>query len=155
MITRRIPTARERQPGPDGWSLVSARQGALDEFVASALLLVFILVLLERRSTNAPIGWFFPVALGISMMLLVIMEGPISTVSLNAACDPGSLILLWLTAFPGPRGDGWATTIAPTLGAIFGAYLVDFVLRPCIPKEAKPEVEAEKKPAPLREKVPA
>ncbi len=69
-------------------------------------------------------------------------------------------IFLWLTgwgqmAFPGPRGDWWATIIAPTLGAIFGAYLYDFMLRPFMPKEAKPEVEAEKKPTPFPEKVPA
>lgn len=143
----------------EGWSQVSVWQGALGEFIATALLLVFILVLIERRSTNAPISWFFPVGLGIGVMLLVIVEGPISMVSLNAARDLGPRIFLWLTgwgqmAFPGPRADWWATTIAPTLGAIFGAYLYDFVLRPFMPKEEKPEVE-EKKPVPAPEKVAA
>jgi di/tricarboxylate transporter len=56
---------------PDGWSLESLWQGALGKFVATVLLLVFILVLLERCSTNAPIGWFLPVALGIGAMLHV------------------------------------------------------------------------------------
>jgi len=145
---------------PDGWSLVALWQGALGEFIATALLLVFILVLLERRSTNAPIGWFFPVALGIGVLLLVVIEGPISMVSLNAARDLGPRIFLWLTgwgqmAFPGPRGDWWVTTIAPTLGAIFGAYFYDFVLRRFMPKETKPEVEEEKKPTPIPEKVSA
>lgn len=144
----------------EGWSKVSVWQGALGEFIATALLLVFILVLLERRSTNAPIGWFFPVGLGIGVMLLVIVEGPISMVSLNAARDLGPRIFLSLTgwgqmAFPGPRGDWWVTTIAPTLGAVFGAYLYDFVLRPFMPKEIVPEMEAGQKPATLPEKVPA
>jgi glycerol uptake facilitator protein len=144
----------------DGWSKVAVWQGALGEFIATALLLVFILVLLERRSANAPISWFFPVGLGIGVMLLVIVEGPISMVSLNAARDLGPRIFIWLSgwgqmAFPGPRGDWWATTIAPTLGAIAGAYFYDFVLRPFLPKEAKPEVEAEKKPAPASKEIAA
>ncbi|HVB73422.1 MAG TPA: MIP/aquaporin family protein [Ktedonobacteraceae bacterium] len=144
----------------EGWSKVSVWQGALGEFIATALLLVFILVLLEQRSTNAPISWFFPVGLGIGVMLLVVVEGPISMVSLNAARDLGPRIFLWLTgwgqmAFPGPRADWWVTSIAPTLGAIFGVYLYDFVLRPFMPKEKKPEIEAEKKPTPSTEKVPA
>lgn len=133
----------------DGWSKIAVWQGALGEFIATALLLVFILVLLERRSINTPISWFFPVGLGIAVMLLVIVEGPISMVSLNAARDLGPRIFIELAgwgqmAFPGPRGDWWATTIAPTLGAVFGAYLYDFVLRPFLPKEAKPEVEEKK-----------
>jgi glycerol uptake facilitator-like aquaporin len=64
-------------------------QDALDEFVATVLLLVLILVLLEWGSTNIPIGWFFSLALVISVMLLVIMEGPFSMVSLNAASELG------------------------------------------------------------------
>lgn len=143
----------------DGWAKVSVWQGAAGEFIATALLLVFILVLLEKRSTNAPIGWFFPVGLGIAVMLLVIVEGPVSMVSLNAARDLGPRIFLWLSgwgqmAFPGPRADWWATTVAPTLGAIGGAFFYDFVLRPFMPKEAKLVVE-EKKAVPAPEHVPA
>jgi glycerol uptake facilitator-like aquaporin len=55
------------------------------------------LVLLERGSPMALIGWFFPDALSIGVMLLVIMEGPISMVSPNASRDMGSRIFLWLT----------------------------------------------------------
>ena len=81
-------------------------------------------------------------------------------VSLNAARDLGPRIFIWLAnwgqmAFPGPRGDWWATTFAPTLGAVAGAYLYDFVLRPFLPKELKPEVEVEKKPVPVPAKTAA
>lgn len=143
----------------EGWSKVALWQGALGEFIATALLVVFILVLLERRSVNAPVSWFFPVGLGLAVMLLVIVEGPISMVSLNAARDLGPRLFIWFAgwgqmAFPGPRGDWWVTTIAPTLGAVAGAYLFDFVLRPFFPKEKEPETIPEAKPAVEPRRVP-
>ncbi len=123
----------------DGWSRVALWQGALGEFIATGLLMVFILVLLEERSVNAPVGWFFPLGLAIAVTMLVVVEGPISMVSLNAARDLGPRIFLWLTgwghmAFPGPRSGWWTTTIAPTFGAIAGAYFYDYLLRPFMPR---------------------
>jgi glycerol uptake facilitator protein len=146
----------------EGWSQVAVWQGAAGEFIATALLAMFILILLEQRSVNAPVGWFFPVGLGIAVMMLVIVEAPISMVSLNAARDLGPRFFIWLAgwgqmAFPGPRGDWWATTLGPTAGAIAGGYFFDFVLRPYMPK---PEIavavsgEAHKEPIPLPEDQP-
>lgn len=143
----------------DGWSQVAVWQGAVGEFIAMALLAMFILIPLEQRSVNAPIGWFFPVGLGIAVMMLVIVEAPISMVSLNPARDLGPRIFIWLTgwgqiSFPGPRGDWWATTLAPTAGAIAGGYFFDYVMRPFMPE---PEIavaiggEMHREPAPTPE----
>ncbi len=124
---------------PDGWSQVTLWQGFLGEFIATAILMMFILVLLELRSENHPVGWFFPFGLAIAVTMLVVVEAPVSMVSLNAARDLGPRIYLWILgwgkmAFPGPRSGMWTTTVGPTLGAVFGAYFYDFVVRPWFPK---------------------
>jgi len=130
----------------EGWSKVSAWQGAVAEFVATALLVVFILALLEERSVNLPAGWFFPLALGVGVALLVVLAAPVSMASLNAARDLGPRLFMALTgwgrmAFPGPRGDWWVTTVVPTVGAVAGAYFYDYVLARFLPRAAsQPEV---------------
>lgn len=132
----------------DGWSLVSNWQGAAGEFGATALLVIFILLLLESRSSTTPTLWFFPLALGLAVMMIVVVEGPASMVSLNAARDLGPRIFLWFTgwkgmAFPGPRADWWCTTIAPTVGAVVGGYFYDFLVQPFMPAPAAtPEAAA-------------
>lgn len=122
----------------NGWNLVSNWQGAAGEFAATALLVIFILVLLEIRSTNVPIAWAFPLVLALAVTMIVVVEGPASMVSLNAARDLGPRIFLWFTgwgsmAFPGPRSDWWATALAPTVGAVVGGYFYDFVIQPFMP----------------------
>lgn len=133
---------------PDGWSMVALWQGGLGEGIATALLVVFILVLIELRSNNAPVSWFFPVGLGIAVTMLVVVEAPISMVSLNAARDLGPRIFLWFTgwgqmAFPGPRGGFWTTTLCPTVGAVVGGFFYDFVVRPWMPRPAVPAAPLE------------
>jgi len=124
----------------DGWSLVSNWQGAAGEFVATALLIIFILLLLEARNRSLPVSWAFPLVLALAVMMIVVVEGPASMVSLNAARDLGPRFFMWLTgwksmAFPGPRSDWWTTTIAPTVGAVFGGFFYDFVIQPFMPSK--------------------
>ena len=125
---------------PDGWNLVSNWQGAAGEAAAAFLLVIFILVLIEIRSINMPISWAFPLVLAFAVAMIVVIEGPASMASLNAARDLGPRLYIWLTgwkgmAFPGPRSDWWTTTIAPTAGAIVGGYFYDFVIQPFMPRE--------------------
>lgn len=141
----------------NGWDLVSVWQGAAGEFLATGLLVIFILVLIDKRNANKPTAGLFPLVLALGVMMLVVVEGPISMVSLNAARDLGPRIFLAMTgwgdmAFPGPRGSWWATSIAPTLGAITGGYFYDlvvarFMLPPSVEASAEPETrEAESLP---------
>jgi len=125
----------------DGWNLISNWQGAAGEAAATFLLVIFILVLLEMRSINMPISWAFPLVLAFAVAMIVVVEGPASMVSLNAARDLGPRLFIWFTgwkgmAFPGPRSDWWTTTIAPTVGAIVAGYFYDFVIQPFMPKKA-------------------
>jgi glycerol uptake facilitator protein len=49
--------------GPEAYAQVPIWRGMLTEFLATALLVIFVLTLLEGRSINAPQPWFFPFAL--------------------------------------------------------------------------------------------
>ena len=123
----------------DGWSQVALWQGFASEFIGTALLVIAIFVLLEHRNTFGPAAWAFPLALGIFVMMIVVLTGPASMASLNAARDLGPRIWMWIIgwgsqAFPGPRGDFWVTTVGPTLGALAGVGFYDFLMSSWFPK---------------------
>ncbi|MCE1255075.1 MAG: aquaporin [Anaerolineae bacterium] len=121
------------------YAKMSLVQGAIGEFLATFILMLGILFLLENRSINCPVSWFFPVALGLIVLELVIIEAPVSMLSLNAARDLGPRIFAYLLgfgsmAFPGPRGDIWVTTLVPVVGALAATYFYDWVMLPFFPK---------------------
>jgi glycerol uptake facilitator protein len=123
------------------YARVTLLQGAMGEFLATFILMLGILFLLESRSVNQPVSWFFPVALGLIVVELVIIEAPLSMLSLNAARDLGPRIMAALLgfgsmAFPGPRGDIWVTTLVPVLGALAATYFYDYAMLPFFPKLA-------------------
>lgn len=121
------------------YAKVSLLQGSIGEFLATFILMLGILFLLEQRSVNSPVSWFFPLALGLIVIELVLIEAPLSMLSLNAARDLGPRLFALLLgfgemAFPGPRGDWWVTTIVPIFGAIAATYFFDYVMLPFFPK---------------------
>lgn len=121
------------------YAKMSLVQGAIGEFLATFILMLGILFLLESRSINSPVSWFFPVALGMIVLELVIIEAPVSMLSLNAARDLGPRLFAYLLgfgsmAFPGPRGDIWVTTLVPVVGALAATYFFDWAMLPFFPK---------------------
>lgn len=144
--------------GQAAWDQVPVWRGFLTEGIATALLMIFILVLLEARSVNAPTGWFFPLALGVGVCMLVMVTAPLTMTSLNPARDLGPRIvtLLWgfgSIAFPGIR-EGWSlvvTVVAPLVGGVVGALFFDYVMKPFYPQEKAQEAPV---PAPVSEQLP-
>jgi glycerol uptake facilitator protein len=132
--------------GPDAYSQVPVWRGLFTEIMATALLIIIILALLERRSVNAPSSWFFPVALALGVAMLVFVTAPLTMTSLNPARDLGPRILsLFLgfgkTAFPGPRGGGsmLVTVGGPVVGALMGGFFFDLVMKRHYPADALEE----------------
>lgn len=114
--------------------------GFFAEALCTGILVMFILALLERRSVNAPTGWFFPVALGLLICMIVIIDGPLTMTSLNPARDLGPRIMALLMgfgsiAFPGVRDGGslLVTAGAPLVGGVLGALFFDRVMKPFFP----------------------
>ena len=134
--------------GESAYQVVPFYVGFLGEFFATGMLLLVVLALLESRHVNAPSSWFFPLIVGSTVGLLILIFAPTSQTSLNPARDLGPRILLWLmgfgdVAFPGPN-NGLSlvvTMVGPVVGAVAGAFFFDKVLRPAIPGvEPRPEI---------------
>lgn len=101
------------------------------ELIATAVLILFVVIVSHRRTVNAPVSWAFPLAIGVLILMLTVATGALSMTSLNPARDLGPRLLLLLdgwgaNAFPGPR-DGLSLLItvgAPMLaGAVMGLVL--------------------------------
>jgi glycerol uptake facilitator protein len=110
--------------------------GGIAEFICTAVLMGSILNLLDDKQAFKP-GALFPLILGLVVTMLVFVEAPLTMISMNAARDLGPRIWLLLMgygrwAFPGLQGGGstLATTLFPTLGALFGAWFFDTIMRP-------------------------
>ncbi|MBP8920972.1 MAG: aquaporin [Micropruina sp.] len=126
--------------GPEGYTTVPFLLGLTGEILATAILLLVILSLLETRHVNAPSAWFFPLIVGATVGLLIMFVAPLSQASFNPARDIGPRIMLLFlgfgeAAFPGPNGglSLVVTTIGPIIGGIIGAVFFDKVMRPNIP----------------------
>lgn len=135
--------------GQAAYNQVPIWRGFLTETLATALLLMFILVLLEARSVNAPRGWFFPLALGVAVCMLVFVTAPLTMTSLNPARDLGPRIVLLLEgygsiAFPGIRNGGsmLVTVVGPLVGGVIGALFFNYVIKPFYPPATEPTAAA-------------
>lgn len=114
--------------------------GGIAEFIVTACLMGGILNFLDEKQQFKP-GALFPLVLGLLVAMLVFTEAPLTMISMNAARDLGPRIWLALNgyghwAFPGLQGGGstLATTLFPILGALFGAWFFDTVVRPYMGK---------------------
>lgn len=134
--------------GPDAYAQVPIWRGLFTEIMATALLVVIILAMLERRSVNAPSSWFFPITLAFGVAMLVFVTAPLTMTSLNPARDLGPRILtLFLgfgeVAFPGPRNGGslLVTVGAPIVGALLGGFFFELVMKRHYPAITLPEMQ--------------
>jgi MIP family channel proteins/HAD superfamily hydrolase (TIGR01509 family) len=121
-------------------------RGLVGEILGTAVLLLVVLALSESRHVTAPAEWFFPLIVGTTVGLVILIEAPLSQASLNPARDLGPRFMLLVLGFgsvaiPGPR-DGLAllvTTIGPIIGALLGLLVHDgLVRRTLITLQARP-----------------
>jgi HAD superfamily hydrolase (TIGR01509 family) len=111
-------------------------RGFVGEILGTMMLVLVVLALSESRHASAPAGWFFPLIVGTTVGMIILIEAPLSQASLNPTRDLGPRIMLLLmgfgtVAFPGPRG-GLAllvTTIGPIIGGLLGMLIHDRLVR--------------------------
>ncbi len=140
VLTTYVPNPGVFGTGSAGFEAVPIPIALLGEILGTGVLLVVILSLLENKNANAPAAWFFPLIVGFTVGLLIMVLAGLSQASFNPARDLGPRFVLLVMGFgevaiPGPR-DGLAlmvTTIGPLIGAVLGALFHDHVMRPHIP----------------------
>jgi putative hydrolase of the HAD superfamily len=122
--------------GGAAYAEFSITRGFVGEILGTMILVLVVLALSESRHATAPAGWFFPLIVGTTVGLIILIEAPLSQASLNPARDLGPRVFLLLlgfgsVAFPGPR-SGLAllvTTIGPVIGALLGMLIHDKLVR--------------------------
>lgn len=140
VLTTYVPNPGVFGTGNAGFDAVPIPIALLGEILGTGVLLVVILSLLESKNANAPAAWFFPLIVGFTVGLLIMVLAGLSQASFNPARDLGPRLVLLIVGFgdvaiPGPR-DGLAlmvTTVGPLIGAVLGALFHDHVMRPHIP----------------------
>lgn len=124
-------------------SVVPTWKGILNEFFATALLLVTVFACVDEQNPFRPKAWIFAPVIGIIVALLIVVASPASMACINPARDFGPRIATYLlgwgqASFPGgPSGLGgpwWLFWVGPGLGAIAGGALWKYVVLPCLPK---------------------
>ncbi|ORX89573.1 aquaporin [Basidiobolus meristosporus CBS 931.73] len=102
----------------------------LVEFLLTCIMMFIVLAIGDRR--NATHSAIIPLAIGLMLVCIGVTIGGLNGYSLNPARDMGPRLFLliagWGTeAFSAFHYYFWIPMVAPTLGAIVGAILFDFI----------------------------
>ncbi|MFL5664229.1 MAG: MIP family channel protein [Ktedonobacteraceae bacterium] len=119
---------------PAPWESVGAAFG--DEVLATALLLFVIFAVIDLIN-QPPQANLAPLIVGMVVVLIGNSYVINSGYALNPARDFGPRVFAYLVgfggvAFPSPGSYWWVPIVAPLVGAVIGACLYDFTLRPVL-----------------------
>ena len=122
----------------------------LSEFLATAVLLVGVRALTDRRNA-APGGYVEPLALGALVWAIGLSLGGLTGYAINPARDLGprlaSAVLGWGAAVFQSHGVYfWIPIVAPLAGGLAGTYLYDFAIHRHLPPESSPSPPGELSP---------
>ncbi len=117
-------------------TLVSEPVAFLAEMLGTLVLATVVFAVTDARNRDGP-GRLAPVFIGLTVSALISFIAPLTQACFNPARDFGPRLFAFLAgwgeiALPGPSATGFLTVyiIAPAIGALLGAHLYDFVLRP-------------------------
>ena len=121
-------------------ALVSAPAAAVVEGVGTAVLVLVIFALVDRRNGSLPLKFLSPVFIGATVAAIISVFAPLTMGGWNPARDFGPRIVAFLAgwgeiAIPGPSSGFWAYIVGPLIGGPVGAALYDLLLRPAFPDE--------------------
>jgi glycerol uptake facilitator protein len=117
--------------------LVSEPAAFLAEALGTLILAMVVFAVTDPQNSSAPGAGLAPVVIGLTVSALISFMAPLTQACFNPARDFGPRLFAFFAgwgpiALPGPRGLGFLTVyiFAPIVGAVAGAHLYDFGLRP-------------------------
>jgi glycerol uptake facilitator protein len=115
-------------------ALLSPFATMLIESLGTAILLLFIIALVDQRNRDAPGGNIATFFIGFAVAILISVLAPLTQAGLNPARDFGPRLFAMFAgwgsiALPGPGGIWWAYVVGPLIGGPLGASLYDCLIR--------------------------
>lgn len=105
----------EHSPGGYGQNIA-----IMTEIIVTAL---FVMVILGSTSSSAPTS-FAPIAIGLSLTVLILVAGNVTNASLNPARSMGPAVIAGGWAWK----QVWLFWVAPLIGAVVGGYLYKWAM---------------------------
>ncbi len=119
-------------------ALVSAPAAAAIEALGTAILVLIIFSLSDRRNAALPNKGLAPFFIGFAVAVLISVFAPLTQAGWNPARDLGPRLVAYLAgwgpiAIPGPSAGFWAYILGPLIGAPLGAAIHECILKPGLP----------------------
>ena len=116
-------------------ALVSPAGAVFVEGFGTAILVLVIFALTDRRKAALPTRDLAPLMIGFTVAVLISVLAPITQAGWNPARDFGPRIVAFFAgwgsvAIPGPSAGFWVYIVGPLVGGPLGAAVHEFLLRP-------------------------
>ena len=118
-------------------SLISPAGAAFVEGFGTAILVLVIFALTDRRNAAIPTKNLVPILIGFTVAVLISIFAPLTQAGWNPARDFGPRIVAFFAgwesvAIPGPSSGFWVYIVGPLVGGPLGAAAHELLLRPGI-----------------------
>ena len=105
------------------------------EVFGTAILVLVIFALTDRRNAGIPTNGMAPFFIGFTVAALISLFAPLTQAGWNPARDFGPRIVAWMAgwgevAIPGPEGGFWVYILGPLIGGLIGALAFKLVIQP-------------------------
>ena len=121
--------------GQEAQALISPLGAAAIEALGTAILVLMIFALADRRNAALPTKDFAPFFIGFTVAVLISLFAPLTQAGWNPARDFGPRLVAFFAgwdsiAIPGPSSGFWAYIVGPLVGGPIGAAVYELLLRP-------------------------
>ena len=128
-------------------SLISPLGATIVEGIGTAILLLMIFALVDRRNASLSTKQLAPFFIGFTVAVLVSLFAPLTQAGFNPARDFGPRLVAFFAgwdsiAIPGPSSGFFAYVLGPLVGGPIGAGIYEFLLRPWLKQSIPGETEA-------------
>tara|TARA_A100001037_G_scaffold199927_1_gene178828 strand:+ start:758 stop:1588 length:831 start_codon:yes stop_codon:yes gene_type:complete len=117
-----------------GETFVSPLHAFAVEAFGTAVLVLVIFALVEKRNVALQHKGLAPFFIGFTVAVLIALFAPLTQAGWNPARDFGPRVVAFIAgwediAIPGPRGGFWVYILGPLVGGPFGGLVYDFSVR--------------------------